>query len=639
MQTTNSICELVTHAAAACPRWIYAVMYLCILGRVRKSQKISGFWLKLFLSACYCLLGSGLLIFAGPVVHWALPPSTRAKLIDQFFTFVKGEISRAFQLHYWWSVLGAFVVVPFAFTVALYGLALTVNLIFVRPAPPIQVPEPSGAHGTARVATDDEIAAAGLTSGKWGEGIRLGSDGSGKPIRYRGGNSVCIIGPSGEGKFTDFIAFQMAEAGDKSMLVLDPACQITPVAIAEARRRGRVVVIAPYQEELPAAVKTLLSPMDSFNVMASLDPRSESFTKQCDAYAEILVPAETSGESKDAGHFTNGAQTLTSAVMMGVKLYLPAERANLAEVCNIICTGQQVFDFARAMEQSGDPHIRNRLSILNAPKATESRSVADILQTARLKLKFISDPAMHRVLQTSNWKWDDLKDDPTTVFACVAETLVPHSKPFFELFLNSAIERLLATPKGKHQVVIVADEFPLFKSKSWELLFSTGRKHGVSGFVCAQNHGQIEDNFGRLGAESLLSACAAQVYLAPREPITADRISKLTGKRTIVTPNISFNQRATGGVWQQGINFPEHGGPVFDPHEAMTLGRNRFFMFAPGLVSNVIIGTRKPYWEEPEVLRRCGADPYHANSAKTAAHHQPLSARGNKSFFRRLWEL
>ena len=628
MEIIHPIVNSLIVAATACPWWIWAIWCMTVIGEVRKTEDIIGFWPKLGWTAWYGLLGADCLTLAIAVGRWAIPPSEWVHLAHQFDSFMGTWVDAQFETHFWWSLLVTLCVTPVAVVIVMVTFCSMIADVFRTRENPIQAPDPSGVHGTAGIATDDDLAAAGLTGGKWGEGIRLGYDGSGRPIRYQEGNSVCIIGPSGAGKFTDYLAFLMAEAGNKNMLVLDPACQITPMAIEEARKRGRVIVIAPYQELLPPGVAELLGPTDSLNVMAELDPQSEIFPKKCDTITDIIVPSDNTGESKEAGYFTEGARGVGSGVIMGLKLYYP-EKANLAEVCNIVCIGDRIFKFAEDMEKRGNPHVLSRLSTLTAPKARESRSVADILQTARLKLKFISDPAMHAVLQTSKqWSMNDLKngDLPTTVFLCIAETMVTHCTPFMELFLTSVSENLLATPEGKRKAVIVADEFPLFKSHVWETLFSTGRK-------------QIEDSFGRLGAASLLSACAVEVNLAPREPITADRISKLTGRRTVVTQSISYSQQVPGADWRPGVSFPEHGQPVFDAHQVKAIGRNHFFMFAPGLVNNVIIGTRKPYWLDEEVRKRCGRDPYHLDGNANSPSGDESGGRKNKSFWRWLWEV
>jgi type IV secretion system protein VirD4 len=624
------------NAAILYPRWVYGLWYLLVVAGICRTEEITGFWPKLRWGVWYCFAGTACLVVGTAVARWALPGGS------QIYDLIDDWVSALFVTHFWWSLLAALLAMPVIFILSVRSFISGIEDLFGLGPKPIEAPESSGVHGTADIATDGEIAAAGLTGGQWGEGIRLGYDGAGKPIRYLGPNSVCLIGPAGAGKTTDFFSFLMAEAGDKSMVVIDPACQITPLAIEEARKRGRVIVIAPYRELLPPGVAELLGPTDSFNVMADLDPQSETFAKKCDTFADILVPPDTTGEGKEAGHFTDGARGVVSGVIMGVKLYYPLEKANLAEVCNIICSGDRIFKFAEEVKKRGNPHVLNRLSTVTAANAKQSRSVADILQTARLKLKFISDPGMHAVLQTPSWRCNDLKDGdrPTMIFLCIAETMVPHCGPFMGLFLSWGTEALLSTPNGKRQAVFVVDEFPLLGKGAvsvFSQLFSVGRKHGVQAYVCAQNYGQIEEMAGHLGAENLTSGCGVQVYLAPRDQKTAEHISKLAGRRTVVTQSVSYSERA--GAWRPGFSFPEHGQPVFDPHQVKALGRDHFFMFAPGLVDNVIVGRRKPYWLDKEVLRRCGRDPYAMQGAATAQKTENRAGRRKKSFLRWLWEV
>lgn len=643
MDIIHALVKSLINAAILYPWWVYGFWYLVIVAGIHQREDIIGFWRKFSWSFWCCVAATACLVVGTAVARWELPDAEWGQLGSQIFDLIDDWVSAPFETHFWWSLLAVLLAVPVIFILLVRSSISAIEDLFGLGPMPIEVPEPSGVHGTAGTATDEDLAAAGLTGGQWGEGIRLACDRLGRAIRYLLAQSVMLIGASGDGKTTDFLSFLIAEAGKKSMVVIDPASQLTPLAIEEARKRGQVIVIAPYRELLPPGVAELLGPTDSFNVMADLDPQSETFPKKCDAFADILVPPDQTGEGKEAGHFTDGARGVVSSVIMGVKLYYPPEKANLAEVCNIICSGNRIFKFADEMKKLGNPHVLNRLSSVTAPNAKQSRSVADILQTARLKLRFISDPAMHAVLQNPNWRLNDLKDGdrPTTIFVCIPETMVPHCGPFMGLFLSWGTEALLATPAGKHQAVFVVDEFPLLGKGSvsvFSQLFSVGRKHGVQAYVCAQNYGQIEEMAGHLGAENLTSGCGVQVYLAPRDQKTAEHISKLTGRRTVVTQSVSYSEHA--GAWRPGFSFPEHGQPVFDPHQVKALGRDHFFMFAPGLVDNVIIGTRKPYWLDKDVLQRCGRDPYAMQGAATAQKSENRAGgRKKKSFLRWLWEV
>jgi hypothetical protein len=137
------------------------------------------------------------------------------------------------------------------------------------PAPPI--PPRSYAHGSARRATDDEVAAAKLTGAQWGDGIRIGYDSSGNIMRYLGENSLVTFGAPGTGKFTDLIAPAMIEYGANirrggpgaSCVIVDQKGQISAVTIAERRKLGEVIPLYPFTEGLPAGLTELLGPTSS----------------------------------------------------------------------------------------------------------------------------------------------------------------------------------------------------------------------------------------------------------------------------------------------------------------------------------------------------------------------------------------
>jgi hypothetical protein len=64
------------------------------------------------------------------------------------------------------------------------------------------------------------------------------------------------------------------------------------------------------------------------------------------------------------------------------------------------------------------------------------------------------------------------------------------------------------------------------------------------------------------------------------------------------------------------ISVAETGMPVLDAHTAAGLGPGEMVINAPGLVKDIIIARRRPYWEYPEIARWCDPNPYAPGNAK-----------------------
>lgn len=360
-----------------------------------------------------------------------------------------------------------------------------------------------------------------------------------------------------------------------------------------------------------------------------LDPNSESFEINCDSLAETLVAPDASGESKESGFFTGNAQALVSGVIMQLVMNYRDE-ANLAEVASIVCS-DRIFSFAATAMKTGNQYVKDRLSTFGGPSAAEMKGgTGDILRTAREQLKWISNAAMARVLQTSKsgWRFDHLKRDRATVFVVLPAKYLATSRRFFRLLLGAAVAELQSSPKGRYPVLCLADEFALLgRVPIFETVFAEGRGHGFKVVPLIQNIGQLKSLYGRDGYRTFLSGSEIQIFLPPRDMETAQEISDLAGKRTVVTESTSRSHSTGGehGTSTEGTQYGETGRPVLFPQEIMGLGPDQFIMFAPGRLKDVYVGRRRPYWAYPDIAPLCDVNPY--NPATPADAARASSAR------------
>jgi type IV secretory pathway TraG/TraD family ATPase VirD4 len=472
-------------------------------------------------------------------------------------------------------------------------------------------PRPSGVHGDAEIATTEMLAAAGLIGRQWGEGIRLGiTTREGAVIRFAGQNSITVVAPPGAGKQTTFATAALIEAQQTAFFVLDPKLELLPICHRRRAEIGPVRWIVPFKEGLPPELAHYVDESDSYNPLYFLDPKSESFVINCDSLAEILVAPDGSGETKDSGFFTGNAQAaLAGVIMQLVENY--RDRATLPEAASIICSNR-IWEFAATAMKTGSQYVRDRVAVLATPDAPLLKGgVGDILRTLREQLRWLSNPAIARVMQTPKkpWRFDDLKHGPNpgTFFVGVSAKYLPTCRRLFRLLLGCAVSELQTTPPGKWQVCCLADEFALLgRVPIFQTVFAEARGHGFNMIAMVQNIGQLIATYGQEGYRNILSGSQIQLYMAPRDIQTAQEISRMAGKRTVVTEHRSFSDDGRKGT----IGYPEIAQDVLTPHQAMALKPDEFIMFAPGLLKDAYIGYRWPYWESYGIAPLCDPNPY-----------------------------
>lgn len=506
--------------------------------------------------------------------------------------------------------LGLIAAIPLAFAILwLVPTAVAYGLGFLRTPEP-EEPVPSTNFGSADVATDLDLKRAGLTGGKPGEGIRLGYDQSGNVIRYRGDSHLILVAPTRSGKFTDVLSHALSEYRG-SVIVIDPKGQIAAVTKKRREELGEVIVLSPFEEGLPRGLPQLLGPSKSYNPMTLLDPKSSSFEVECDSMAETLVSKDN--ESKEAGFFTDNARRGVSGIIMELissNLY-PEEEQNLARVVEIM-TSDELFTFSRrAVQPGGNPFVRARLSQFARVGAEEAKGGAgDIIRTAEGQLSFISGTALGNVLRKSDFRFDDLKRRPTTVYLVLPSKFLNPCRKWFRLVIGSAVEELISTQKGRVPVLCIMDEFAqLGRVPVIETAMSEAAGHGLQLWPILQNVPQMVSLYGRDGWKNFMSGAQIQQFFAPREDDTADYVSKNAGKRTVTTRSQSRDPQGQ----DRGSGTSETGRDVYTPDEVRGIGGGRFLMFAHGMVRHIIEGRRIPYYDRraADVGRHCSPDPYH----------------------------
>jgi type IV secretion system protein VirD4 len=189
-------------------------------------------------------------------------------------------------------------------------------------APPA-LPRPDTTHGSARWATPDEIAGAGLAAP---EGIPLHSLDLGNgvlvPLRYRGNRHLVTVAPSRSGKGATSIIPTLLEYPG-SALVIDPKGQNAAVTARRREELGqRVLILNPF------GVHGL--PQSAFNPLSILDAGSPDLARDTAVLADALIVYGGHGDS----HWTDSARELVQALLLDVVTdpAVPDSLRTLAEV-------------------------------------------------------------------------------------------------------------------------------------------------------------------------------------------------------------------------------------------------------------------------------------------------------------------
>ena len=187
---------------------------------------------------------------------------------------------------------------------------------------------------------------------------------------------------------------------------------------------------------------------------------------------------------------------------------------------------------------------------------------------------------------------------------------------------------MIGTAPGERPVKLLADEFHTMGAIDiFSTGFSEGAGHGLAMIPICQTAGQLVTVWGEQGYRNIQAGCELQIFLPPRDPQQAAEIETLAGSRTILTGSVSHSGRRGD---RGSLSIGETGQQVLDAHTAAGLGPDEMVINAPGLVRDIIIARRRPYWEYPEIARWCDPNPYAPGGGKQGSTGGGQHGAGSK---------
>jgi type IV secretory pathway TraG/TraD family ATPase VirD4 len=295
-----------------------------------------------------------------------------------------------------------------------------------------------------------------------------------------------------------------------------------------------------------------------------------------------------------------------------VKLYEHPAQQNLCEVYHKL---GDVFGYASSL--MGNPDMPRTISTplrrWAAAGAERDRTLRSIVETALADLWWLGDEAIERMLRTSSFAWNDLKDSPrpVAVFVLLPVNKLGSHKALLGLCAGAALMGLGKTGRGRHRVLFTVDEAALLGHMPiLQRAFAESRKRGITLSVWYQNYHQAESIYGPAW-KNQLSGSDLQVWLRPRDLASATLISSEIGNYTEVIPHFSH------GGGRESVSFSEQGRPVLFPQDILALpdhpsGRGTAaILIAPGRSKNALKIWARPWFDCPDLKHRGGVDAYH----------------------------
>jgi len=446
---------------------------------------------------------------------------------------------------------------------------------------------PSDTHGSARFASGRELHRAGMFARR---GLILGKH-KGRYIRFTRDGHLLTFAPTRTGKGAGCVIPNLL-THPGSVVVNDIKGENHRITAARRRAFGPVHALAPFDHEIDTS---RFNPIDFIRVGTPEDVDDAAMI------ADLLVVPGDQGEH----FFDSEAQNLITGLLLYVAHEMPPARRTLHQVWSLLMLDKTGFDeVIDAMRASDHPVVRKSGEGFSQK---EERERSAVISTAQTHMQIWKSPRLAAVTSVSDFRLEDLKARPMSLYVIVPPELAHVYRPFLRVMIGlsvAAMTRVKQQPPER--VLFMLDEVAtLGRMAPLETGIGFLAGYGATLWFFFQDLDQLEKTYPKW--RSVVANCAVRQAFGVADIQTARELSAMMGNRTVPT-------RGAGGSagwpltvlpdsvsWQRG----ETGRPLMAPEEIMTLRTDRQLIFVQA--SRPILATKIRYYDDYHLNQAAGA--------------------------------
>lgn len=354
----------------------------------------------------------------------------------------------------------------------------------------------------------------------------------------------------------------------------------------------------------------------------------------------VAILSDPGGARDDEAIWDKAASEILEAVILHVLYTAEDADKTLLTVRGMLADLDDAADvMARALHrpgQDGEPETHPFIATaVKGYAAMHDRFRTSVQGTARSYLKWLAGEDIERCLSRSDFAMGDLMCAPVplSLYVQVAPADAAALRPLVRLFFYAAAQSLTVREgeasdgrNKQHNLLMLMDEFPLlgrvtFFEKSLRLLSG----YGVKVMFVAQSLNDIVETYG--ANNTILDNCAVYTAFSALDPLTQDKVSKLTG--SVLETRTSRSSPAGLGAGRSSVSRSQIERPLLEPGEVRSLPDDDQLIFAAGTRP---LRTRKLLYDQREPFRararHAAPDQGERLDAPPASPHPWLGRRG-----------
>ena len=429
-------------------------------------------------------------------------------------------------------------------------------------------------------------------------------------LQYCGDQHLLLMSIARGGKFVDFIAPNLLECGNRSMIVIDPKGQAAAVTARRRRELGhKTIFINPFSMHCgePWGLEG-----SGFNPLAALNPASDDFVDRAMSITEALI--QDGGKDN---HWSDSARDILAAIIM--QEVVNKGLTTLGDVRTILTMPEEKrLDYVTAMTTCGHEAVEE----LAGRFLAQNNEINGIFSEAITQTRFLTSPLIKNCLDGDDFRFENLKEEKITVYIIIPARYLKSQSRFLRLMVVSAIDAMMSSEKkqGDNSVLFMLDEFAsLGYLSSVENAMGLAAGYGLQLWPIIQDFNQLKGIYGDRW-ETFLGNAGVTIVRGANDNFTGEYISKMIGDTTkssesaTIGENSSFSLKDDGGG-NQGYNNSMTASEIKRPLVPIHELRGEFFkdghLIFKSNLAYPIAAKGEHYYQMPYFKGKFDPDPYH----------------------------
>jgi type IV secretory pathway TraG/TraD family ATPase VirD4 len=398
-----------------------------------------------------------------------------------------------------------------------------------------------------------------------------------------------------------------------SMLVIDPKGE--NAAITARTRRDQLhqkIHIVNLWGEMKDLYDRLGFPPASFNPLDAIERDDLNAVAVAQTLAATICPV---GADKDKFWQGNAANVLAA-----VFLWLadqPGEQKTLARAREIVTMSRANFSTILVKMMASTAFHGAIKEMVSQYIDLADETYSGIMSNLAENTKFLSDPRIKAVTNTSSVDLHTLRDVLTTVYIVIPHDRIQTHATWLRLVIAAAMQAIKGrsntlTAPPHHRCMFLIDEFGSIGHIAdipRDIALMSG--YGLDFTLIVQGLDQLNDHYGDAKG-TILSNCGYKWFCYINELDTAKYLSESLGKATVRTvgKSKSFGVAGGGGSTEgESTTYGETGRSLLTPDEILNLGRDVAILLHPFGLPYYL----RPvdYWKLPETFTHLKAEYAH----------------------------